>query len=286
MTADFGETSRRLDGSLPLHYHELGEGPFLILLHGSGPGVNGWSNFSGNLPVFAERFRTVILDLPGFGLSPPVKLDDRYPAVAARAIGVLLDALGVEQAHILGNSMGGLTAMEFAATNPERVSRLVLMGPGGINVLGPSRSEGFARLYDFLDLPTRKRMVAWVETMVADPAFITAELIDQRLESATAPGAIEAAREVFASLYSPEFKDNPPLWLTSSRVRCRTLITWGRDDRMVPLEHGLFAWRRMPAADMHIFSRCGHWAQIERKTDFERVVLEFLTSRPGDIPGA
>src|SRR5215469_12487769 len=149
---DFESTSRYLDGDCRLHYHEAGDGPALVLLHGSGPGVTGWSNFRGNFPVFAQHFRTIVLDMPGFGRSDRPPLDRAYPRVAADALAGLLDALGIEQAHLLGNSMGGYVALEFALAYPDRVSRLVGMGPGGLaaNVFGPDPAQGARRLPEFM----------------------------------------------------------------------------------------------------------------------------------------
>jgi 4,5:9,10-diseco-3-hydroxy-5,9,17-trioxoandrosta-1(10),2-diene-4-oate hydrolase len=276
---DFDTTSKMLDDAWSLHYHEYGSGPALILLHGSGPGVSGWSNFAGNLPVFGLEYRTIVLDMPGFGRSPQGKLDRRYPHIAADAIATLMDRLGIDKAHLLGNSMGGMVAMQFALNHPGRADRLVLMGPAGVNVVGPPVSEGARRLNEFLAAPSREGMVAWVDTMVAERSVVSDDLIDERFRNALVPGAIESAKEIFASLYDPSFRDGPPLWSLTHQIRHRTLVTWGRDDRMVPFEHGLLPWRRMPNAELHVFPRCGHWAQVERKADFERVVLEFL-SRP------
>ena len=276
---DFDATSHVLDGDWPLHYHEHGDGPVLIMLHGSGPGVSGWSNFRGNLPVFAKEYRTIVLDMPGFGRSPLRSLDRRYPHIAADAVLTLMDRLGIETAHFLGNSMGGAVTMQFALSHASRADRLVLMGPGGVNVVGPPVSEGGKRLTEFLANPSREGMVAWVDTMVAERSVINDDLIDERMRNALAPGVIESSRAIFASLNDPKFRDDPPVWALTNRIRHRALITWGRDDRMVPFENGLLPWRRMPNAELHVFSKCGHWAQVERKDDFERVVLEFL-SRP------
>ena len=278
MTApEFDATSRYLEGDPRLHYHEAGTGPALVLLHGSGPGVSGWSNFRGNFPVFAERFRTVIPDMPGFGRSERPELDRAYPRVAAEQLLRLLDALGIERAHLLGNSMGGYVAFEFALAHPDRVDRLVGMGPGGMaaNIFGPEPSEGARRLADFMAAPSKAGMQAWVDTMVADKKVVDDELIEERLANALAPGAMESAIAIFMSLAA--HPEPVPLWARVKGIKAPTLITWGRDDRMLPVESGLFGFRQMPNAELHIFSRCGHWAQVERKDDFERLVIEFLT---------
>ena len=276
-TLEFDATSRYLEGEPRLHYHEAGSGPALVLLHGSGPGVSGWSNFRGNFPVFAERFRTVIFDMPGFGRSGRPELDRAYPRVAAEQLLRLLDALGIERAHLLGNSMGGYVAFEFALAHPDRVDRLVGMGPGGMaaNVLGPEPSEGARRLAEFMAAPSKAGMQAWVDTMVANKKVVDDELIEERLANALAPGAMESAIAIFMSLAA--HPEPVPLWARVARIKAPTLITWGRDDRMLPLESGLFGFRQMPNAELHVFSRCGHWAQVERKDEFERTVVEFLT---------
>ncbi len=279
---DPGVTSGSVTGAYELHYHRAGppDAPPLVLLHGSGPGVSGMSNFAGNLPVLARTFRTYVPDMPAFGRSPgPDRWKARYPVVAAEALRFFLDELGIERAHLLGNSMGGNVAAEFALAHPDRADRLVLMGPGGlaVNTFGPEQSEGTKRLFAFLAEPSREAMRAWVETMVADPALITDALLDERMAMATAPGAVERALSVFGTFTDPRFADDAPLWARASRLTHRTLVTWGRDDRMLPYEGALFPFRQLPDAELHVFARCGHWAQVERKAEFERVVVEFLT---------
>ena len=109
-----------------LHYHEAGSGHPLILLHGSGPGATGWSNFSGNLPGLAQRFRVLAVDMPGWGASDACPVDRLEHVDAALQF---MDALGIERAAVVGNSMGGITAVRLAAEHPDRISHLITMGP-------------------------------------------------------------------------------------------------------------------------------------------------------------
>lgn len=273
-----------VDLGFPMAFTEVGSGPPLVLLHGAGPGVSGLSNFRGNLEAFGSRFRTVVVDLPGFGSSGCPELDRPFPQVAAEAVGRLLDRLAIGPAHVLGNSMGAFVAVELALARPELVDRLVLMGFGGVgvNVLGPVPSEGGLRAREFVADPSRERLVAWLETMVADRSLLTEELVEERLASALQPGAIEHMAEVRRSMAAPLPADEAPRWALVDQVRRPTLLTWGRDDRMVPWEHALLPLRRIPDVELHVFSGCGHWAQVERKDDFERVVLEFLTREMED----
>ena len=202
--------------------------------------------------------------------------DQQYPPVAADAVAMFMEGLGLDSAHLLGNSMGGNVASHVALNYPDRVQRMVMMGPGGlaVNVFGPTPNEGTKRLIEFMGDPSRERMVAWVRTMVSDQALVTDELIDVRMENAMKPGVMDSMRAIFGTFF--KFPDPTPLWSRANEIQHSTLITWGRDDRMLPFEGALFPFRQMPNADLHVFSNCGHWAQVERKDDFERVVIDYL----------
>ncbi|MCD9029156.1 alpha/beta fold hydrolase [Luteimonas sp. BDR2-5] len=267
-------------------YHEAGQGEPLFLLHGSGPGVSAWSNYKHNLPVFAGTFRTIMPDLPGFGASPLPVIDEYYPLLAARRIAGLMDRLGIASAGFIGNSMGGAVAAELAVLHPERVRRMALIGSGGLSVglFNTEPSEGFQRLFEFLGDPTRERMVAWIRTMVHDHGKITEELVDERMRNALADGVIPRMKQLFGSMFDPGIcGSHVPLWTRAASVQTPTLILWGRDDRTLPYDQAHFANRWLPEVELHTFSRCGHWLQIERKTEFERITTEFHT-RPPESP--
>ncbi|WP_219418199.1 alpha/beta fold hydrolase [Pseudonocardia nigra] len=283
-TADltYDATSRRLDGPEPLHYHVAGTGPGLLLLHGSGPGVTGWANFGENLPVFGEHFTTVVPDQPGYGASLVPALDRPYAEVSVAALLRLLDDLGLERVHVLGNSLGGMVATQLALDHPDRVDRLVLMGPGGVGVplFTPQPTEGIRLLVQFLEDPTRERLVAWMRCMVGDPAFLTEERIEARWRTASAPGALDFTRDFYrAAMRAMASGAAPgvPIWARLGELTHPTLLTYGRDDRVTPLEGAFLPLRHIADAELHVFPKCGHWAMQERKDDFERVVLEFLT---------
>src|SRR5487761_129606 len=134
-----------------LHYEEAGAsrpGTPVVMLHGGGPGAAGMSNFRRNLPVFAERFRALVVDQPGFGKSEKPPVEGNYFTFAATALAGLLDELGIERVHLVGNSLGGGTAVRFALNYPQRAGRLVLMGPGGLSltVFAAGPPEGVRRL--------------------------------------------------------------------------------------------------------------------------------------------
>lgn len=268
-----------------LRYHEAGEGPPLLLLHGSGPGVTGWRNFRGNLPVLAEHFRCLVLEFPGFGVSDPT---DEHPMRAAGgAVLRFLDGLGLGQVDVIGNSMGGIVGAQLAIDHPLRVRRLVTIGGIGRNLFSPSPGEGIRLLMEFTEEPTRQRLVQWLHSMVYDPAIVTEEMIEERWALATEPATLASARRMYgrealaAMVKAATAADTVPLWAMLPRLKAKTLITWGRDDRVSPVDMAILPMRAIPDVEVHIFANCGHWVMIERKAAWEAVVLAFLT-RPDD----
>ncbi len=261
-----------------LHYHEAGEGPPLLLLHGSGPGVSGWANFRGNLPAFAPHFRTLVLDMPGFGKS--YEPDDNPALHAPDAALAFLDQLGVDRIPIVGNSMGGGVAARLAAAHPERVSRLVTIGGVGVPFFSPTPAEGIILLVDFVENPTRDRLLRWMHSMVFDPSILTDEFVEMRWQSATDPAALTGIRKMYNAGMLAGLRErligNPGALAMLAQIKAPTLLTWGRDDRVTPLDGMLAPMRFIEKCEVHIFYDCGHWAMIERQDEFESVVLSYL----------
>src|SRR6266571_5049275 len=270
-----------------LHYEEAGshEGVPVVLLHGGGPGASGASNFRKNLPVFAEHFRTLVVDQPGYGKSDKPEVQGNYFTFAAEALKDLLDELGIDQAHLVGNSLGGGTAVRFALTYPERAGRLVLMGPGGLslNVFAPDPTEGVKRLAEFgaPPGPSPEKLAAFLRTLVFDQRLITDELVEERFAAASDPAALAAAASLGASFFDPATAEEGLLWREAHRLRNPVLLIWGREDRVNPLDGALVALKLIRRAQLHVFSRCGHWAQLERFDEFNQLVMNFLEGGQG-----
>ena len=272
-------------GDLTLNYYEAGEpndelggGLPLIMLHGGGPGASAWSNFGQALPGFAASFRTLLVDQPGFGQSDKPAVVGNYFRFSSDAVVQLMDELGIERAHILGNSLGGGTATRLALSYPDRVARLVLMGPGGLslNLFHADPTEGVQRLMDFAANPSKEALRAFISTMVVDQSLVTDELVDQRFADATAPGAREAMAAQGASIWNPDWYEDGMLWREAHRLRHRVLLTWGREDRVNPIEGAFVALKQIPKASLHVFPNCGHWAQVEAAEEFCQVATSFL----------
>ena len=249
----FEETSRFLDTPKgKLHYHVAGDGPPLLLLHGSGPGVSGWANFRGNLPVLAREYTTYVLDFPGFGKS--YSPDANPLAVGPAGVLDFLDGMGLGPLPIIGNSMGGNVAARIAAEHPERVSRLLCIGGVGLSLLSPSPPEGIKLLVEFVEL-------RWQSA--TDPSAPTdiKKLYNRAMLEGMRKGRAFGAVDAVAML---------------TKIKAPTLVMFGRDDRVTPMDGSLAAMRLIPKCELHVFYDCGHWAMIERKDEFESTVLAFL----------
>jgi 4,5:9,10-diseco-3-hydroxy-5,9,17-trioxoandrosta-1(10),2-diene-4-oate hydrolase len=284
-------TSRyvRTASGLRLHLHDSGagagpDGPGtgvpVVLLHGGGPGATAWSNFGRNFLVFARHRRTLAVDQPGFGRSDKPAEHGPYFRFSADALAGLLDALDVPRVHLIGNSLGGGTAVRFALTHPDRVGRLVLMAPGGLslNVTSADPTEGVLRLGRFgaPPGPSRAKLAAFLRTLVFDQRLITDDLIEERYAAAGTPESLRAMAAMGASFSRPDGVEDALLWRDAHRLRHPTLLIWGREDRVNPLDGALVPLKLLRNSQLHVFGSCGHWAQLEKFDEFNRLALDFL----------
>lgn len=261
-----------------IHYNEAGEGPVVLFLHGSGPGATGWSNFAPNLRALAKNHRVIAVDMPGWGKSDPVKPGERDHVEAALQ---LLDALNIERAAFVGNSMGGNTCVRFAMAHPERVTHLVSMGaPIGLGPFlfspGGGLSEGLKVVMKGYRDPSQETFRELVEIMTYDHAFATDELVAERAEAA------RARPDHLANFLGTQLGtngDRPVGILDLAKVAAistPTLIFHGKDDRVIHYEHSLWLASAIPDARMVLINRCGHWLQLEHADEFNRTVADFI----------
>ncbi len=262
-------------GDLQLHYNEAGRGSVLLFIHGSGPGATGWSNFQRNLDHFAAKYRVIAVDLPNFGESTKLSVPiDRVYSYYAETLIAFLGALGIAKADLVGNSLGGGIALKMAMDRPDLIGRLVLMGAGGsIPIFTPSPSEGIKHLLNYYEAPgpTREKLRSFLDVMVYDTSELTDELIEERFASSSDPEI--AANPLFSRSRLPT---GEPLFARLPELTHKTLLIWGRDDRTVMLDNAFILLKLIPDVRLHVFGKCGHWAQWEKADEFNSLVDAFL----------
>jgi 2-hydroxy-6-oxonona-2,4-dienedioate hydrolase len=279
-------TARIVDtGKWKLNINEAGKGHPIIMLHGTGPGATGWSNFNQNLRPLAAKYRVILVDAPGWGKSDPL------PAAGGgwvsseahvESLKALMDSLGLEKAAIVGNSMGGGTALRFCATYPDRVSHAVTMGAGlfSVNIFSPAGPpEGMRIIVETYKNPTPENFRRLVNVMVYDPSFVTDELLQQRSTAAL-------ANKTHLDNWLATLAGGPGKgWGVAygelvdklSRFKAPSMFIHGRDDRVVPMEGTLRAVSVVPNSRAVILNRCGHWAQVEHAHEFNQLLDTFLS---------
>jgi 2-hydroxymuconate-semialdehyde hydrolase len=258
-------------GGIETSYLEAGSGETVLMLHGSGPGVSALANWQHNIPTLAQRFHVLAPDIVGFGATE--RPEDIVYSLRTWTdhVWAFMDARGMEKARVIGNSLGGRIALQMATDQPDRIAKMVLMGTPGV---GMTPTEGLAALRAYE--PSHDAMRELLRNYFAvDPAMITDELVQIRYEASIADGAYEAYRAMF---FDPRHAGSE-LGITEDEVRAiatPTLLIHGREDKVVALQVSVAMLGLLPNADLHVFSACGHWTQIERADEFAAVVSDYL----------
>jgi pimeloyl-ACP methyl ester carboxylesterase len=258
-------------GGIETSYLEAGSGETVLMLHGSGPGVSALANWQHNIPTLAQRFHVLAPDIVGFGTTE--RPEDIVYSLRTWTdhVWAFMDARGMEKARVIGNSLGGRIALQMATDQSDRIAKMVLMGTPGV---GMTPTEGLAALRAYE--PSHDAMRELLRNYFAvDPAMITDELVQIRYEASIADGAYEAYRAMF---FDPRHAGSE-LGITEDEVRAiatPTLLIHGREDKVVALQVSVAMLGLLPNADLHVFSACGHWTQIERADEFSAVVSDYL----------
>jgi pimeloyl-ACP methyl ester carboxylesterase len=280
---DWRQHLRQVDlpGAEAVNYVEIGEGEPIIFVHGI---AGCWRNWLENLPYFGRNNRAIAIDLPGFGDSPMPSWEISMGNYG-RLIHDFCERLGIDRvAALVGNSMGGFIATEAVIEEPERFDRLVLISAAGV-----SFAEWQGRPFDaatrivkaatpflsgdrraYMTRP-RGRKFAFGQ-LFRNPNKLRPELLSEQVR----PG-----------LQAPAFSDAlTAIWGYDTRQRLTeieipTLVVWGLNDRIVPVEAALGYHRLIPKSRLEIFERTGHLPMLERPARFNPLLDEFIeSSRP------
>mgnify|MGYP000240960464 FL=1 len=246
----------------------------VVFIHGSGPGASGWSNFKHNVAHFQNAgYRCIVYDQWGYGQSDkPTDVDHTLEFFVGGLVG-LLDGLGIEQAHLVGNSLGGAVAIGAALAHPGRVASLILMAPGGIE----SRETYFAMpgIQAMVKYPmgspefTRDVLAKLLTQLVFDERQVDEELVSERWATLQTQNA-----HVLATMQIPDL--SPRL----AELTTPILTFWGTDDRFCP---AMGVWKVLSGAanvQAELVNRCGHWVMSEYPDLFNRRCVDFLSHLP------
>lgn len=258
-------------GGIKTNCHDVGDGPPVVLLHGSGPGVTAWANWRLVLPKLATSFRVIAPDIVGFGFTDRPAGATYDMAYWTRHVMGVLDALDIEKCCIVGNSFGGALTLALAVNHPDRIDRIVLMGATG---LAFEITPGLDAVWGYE--PSVENMRGLVEMFAYDPAIATDDLARMRYEASIRPGY----QESYASMFpAPRQRHVEAMAQSDDALRAimhETLIVHGRDDRIIPVETSIRMSHLIPRSQLHVYGQCGHWTQIEQNARFCDLVGNFF----------
>ncbi|MBV6762300.1 alpha/beta fold hydrolase [Rhodococcus opacus] len=277
------QTTYRVDGN-DIFVAETGTGPALMLLHGGGPGASGVSNYTRNIDALAQHYRVIVPDLPGYGRSTK-SIDQTDPfGYLADSIRGLLDEMGIDTAHLVGNSYGGACALRLALDTPDRVEKMILMGPGGIGTTRGLPTPGLQSLLSYYTGtgPSRDKLATFIrDYLVFDGSAVPDDVIDNRYQSSIDPEIVAnpplrrpSGPSALKTLWRMDFTRDKRL----STLQTPTLVLWGARDKVNKPSGGHMLVDRMPHCDLIITSETGHWVQWERADLFNDVTRTFLES--------
>jgi pimeloyl-ACP methyl ester carboxylesterase len=268
-----------VDGT-PANVIELGAGPPLLLVHG----LSGcWQNWLENIPHFARTHRVIAVDLPGFGASPMPPGEISIPGYARFLDGVC-DALSIDAAAVVGNSMGGYVAAELAIASPQRVERLMLVSAAGITaeylhrdgVMAGARvvaaiATGSAARHELFARRPGLRRIA-LQFVVRHPERLSAPLAHELMSGAGKPAFLPAMEAILVHRISKRLP----------QIACPTFVVWGEADRVIPARDARRFAQLIPDVRVELLPDTGHVPMLERPETFNTLLESFLAEAPGE----
>jgi 2-hydroxy-6-oxonona-2,4-dienedioate hydrolase len=253
---------------------QAGTGPHLILMHGTGGHIEAWTR---NLATLATQFHVVAYDFPGQGYSSFADHDLEIKDYQAH-LADLMDVLGIDSAHLCGESLGGWVAVKFAAGQPDRVRRLVLNTPGG-TMATPEVMERIRALSQAAaDDPSVERIRARLEWLMADPASVTEELISVRRAIYAQPGFADSMRHVLC-LQDPDIRRRNLISDDElAAIAAPTLVIWTSNDPSGPAAAGMEMAEKITDGEFQFIDHAGHWPQWEQRHAYHDAMVRFLNT--------
>jgi pimeloyl-ACP methyl ester carboxylesterase len=258
-------------GGIKTNYLEAGQGPAVVLVHGSGPGVTAYANWRLVIPALAEQFRVVAPDMVGFGFTERPANIEYGVQVWADQVLALMDTLDIRSAHLVGNSFGSAISLRVAIQQPDRVNRLVLMGSMGVPF---QITEGLETVWGYT--PSVENMRKVMDKFAYSRELVSDELAEVRYRGSLEPGWQESFSAMFPA---PRQRWVDAMASPGEDLRNlphEALVVHGREDQVIPLETSYKLLELIDNADLHVFSHCGHWSMIERNAEFNKLVLDFF----------
>lgn len=256
----------------PTHYIEKGEGDPVILLHGYAADSYSWNN---NIDALAKSFKVYALDLWGFGYSTRDPLGYGYSLYTNQLLN-FMDALNIEKASLVGQSMGGGTAINFCVQHRERVNKLILVSPGGMPnpPILAHRIVALPGLGEFLlGLKTN-----FIRRLIIKRVFVYKKKISRDyLDNLTRFQKVGGTNEVLLKVLRLRFFDTLLNEIRRlGQMDVPILIVWGRHDKSIPVERGQAMHRILKGSRLEVFEYSAHVAHDEQPEEFNRLVIEFL----------
>lgn len=259
-------------GSFRTHYIEEGAGDPVILLHGGGAGADSISNWTACLPLLSKRKRVIAVDMVGFGQSDKPDPGEFVYSQGARNSQLIdfIGALGLERVSIVGNSMGGATALGVAMSRPELVENLVLMGSAGI----PDNGQMSPALEPVLNYDFTLEGMRRIISVLANPDYVASEeQVRYRYELSLRPDTQAAYRAIMGWVRENGFGYSVEEIM---KVKTRTLVLNGKEDEVVPIASAYKFLELLENSTGYLMPHCRHWAMIEYPEAFCSVTLDFL----------
>ena len=270
---------------LPARYLMAGEGPPLLLLHGVGDNALDWQ---WAMPALARTYQVYALDLPGSGGSAKPAADDDYysPAFFTRFVAAFLDALGIDRAAVVGNSLGGLTSLRLALSEPERVTALGLVSSAGLGrevtyALRSLALPGYGKLavaWGKRRPGAAQRALGRSVLLFGRPWRVPREWLKEQYRLARLPGFLEAQLATVRAQVGLRGQ-REVLVDRLEHLKVPTIVMWGRRDRVLPYSQGQEAVARLPEGSLELIPDCGHSPQVEQPERFASSLGDFLSGK-------